>query len=278
MDLILSISPCPNDTYIFDALLNDRIEKYNYKFISHIADVEELNKAAKDGLPDITKISFFAYFQVADKYQILNAGSALGKNCGPLLVSKRKIYPDEIPYCKIAIPGKNTTAFLLLNILFPELRSTEFFYEFLFSDIEDVVQSEECDVGLVIHETRFTYKKKGLKLISDLGILWENKYNLPLPLGGIAVKRNLKESVKKDIDKIVFSSIDFAFKNPAKSYDFVKRHSTNKDDDVISQHIELYVNNYSLKLGEEGKNAILKLYEESQKAGFVDTIQNDIFI
>lgn len=280
MELILSISPCPNDTFIFDAILNNRIENGNYKFAPLIADVEELNKSAKDGYPHITKISFFAYFQVADKYQLLNAGSALGKNCGPLIVGKRKIYPDEIPYCKLAIPGKNTTAFLLLNILYKEYfrLKSGFFREYNFADIEEAVLSNECDAGLIIHESRFTYKNKGLSLISDLGELWENKFGLPLPLGGIAVKRDLNVTVKKDIDKLIGRSVKYALENPHESYQFIKKHSVIKDDDVVSAHIELYVNNFTQAIGDEGKKAVFKLYEESQKAGFVDEIRNDIFI
>ncbi len=280
MELILSISPCPNDTFIFDAILNNRIEKASYKFIPHISDVEELNIAAKDGFPDITKISFFAYFQVADKYQLLNSGSALGKNCGPLIVSKRKIYPDEIPFCKLAIPGKNTTAFLLLNIMFQDFfqHKSGIFREYHFAEIEEAVLSQECDAGLIIHESRFTYKEKGLSLISDLGVLWENKFGLPLPLGGIAIKRNLDKAVKKDIDKLISRSVDYAFKNPLESVQFIKKHSVIKDDDVIAAHIELYVNNFTQEIGEGGKKAVLKLYEESQNAGFVESIQNDIFI
>lgn len=278
MKITTAISPCPNDTYIFDAILNKKIDTKNYEFISHYADVEELNKTARDSIADITKLSFFAYFNLADKYQLLNSGSALGKNCGPLLVSKYKIYPDEIKNVKIAIPGINTTAFLLMNILFKDNSKSLDYKEFLFSDIEEVVLSNECDAGLIIHESRFSYLQKGLKLISDLGELWEEKFSLPIPLGGIAVKRNLSQKIKNDIDKIIQESVHFAMSNPNSSLDYIKKYSTVKDDEVINKHINLYVNKYSLKLDNLSKKSIMKLYEQSKKLGFVSGDISDIFV
>jgi 1,4-dihydroxy-6-naphthoate synthase len=278
MELIAAFSPCPNDTYIFDALINQRIDTNPYRFIPHIADVEELNMTVADYMPDITKLSVFAYLKLTDKYQILTAGSAIGENCGPLLISKHKIFPDEIADCKTAIPGKNTTAFLLLNILFPELKNSNKIREYLFSDIEEVVLSDECDAGLIIHETRFTYKTRGLKLIADLGKKWETKYNLPLPLGLIAVKRNLNKKIKTDIDKLLLDSIKFADANPSASHEYILKHSQVKDTDIIRKHINLYVNHYTKNIGETGRKAITKLASEALELGMIDKIEGEMFL
>ena len=185
MKLKLAISPCPNDTFMFDALINKKIDTKNFDFEIIIDDIEKLNTYTKQQEVDISKTSFHNFLKISDNYQLLNSGTAMGKNCGPLIVSKRKIYPDELKDCKIAIPGESTTANLLMQIFFNEAQNKNVY---LFSDIEELVLSNECDAGLLIHETRFTYQKRGLKLIADLGNLWENKFNLPIPLGGIIVK------------------------------------------------------------------------------------------
>ncbi len=244
---------------MFDGLVNNRIDISNYSFDLTIADIEQLNKMAIDNMPDITKLSYHSFFKVMDKYQLLNSGSALGENCGPLLISKRKIYPDELHDCKIAIPGKNTSANLLMSLLFPKVNNTK---NYIFSDIEDVVLSNECDVGLVIHETRFTYKERGLELIADLGNLWEDRFNLPIPLGGIAVKRSLSEMVKKDIDNMLSQSVEFAMTNPALSMNFMKQYAQDMNEKVMMKHVNLYVNDYSLNIGKTGVEAVNKLMSE----------------
>ena len=275
MKLLLSISSCPNDTFMFDALLHNKIDTKNYNFELNIADVENLNKLAFSNSSDISKISYNAFFHVTENYQLLNAGSALGKNCGPLIISKRKIYPDELKDCKIAIPGINTTALLLLKSFFPQATNIK---EYLFSNIEEVVLSNECDAGLVIHETRFTYKEKGLKLIADLGNLWEDKFNLPIPLGGIAIKRSLPENVKTDINNILKSSIEYAFTNPNSSMNFMKQNAVELDEQIIKKHVALYVNNFSLDLGIEGKKSVEKLMEEFGKVNGNVVLDSNIFI
>ena len=256
MKLSLAISSCPNDTFMFDALINKKIDVKNYNFDLIIADVEELNKLSQKAKTDISKMSFHNFFKVADNYQMLKSGAALGKNCGPLIISKRKIYPDELSDCKIAIPGESTTANLLMQIFFPTASNKHIY---LFSDIEDVVLSGECDAGLVIHETRFTYNQRGLRLISDLGVMWENKFNLPIPLGGIAVKRNLPNNVKTDINNILRNSIEYAFTNPGSAMEFMKQNAIEMHEDIIMKHVELYVNNYSIDLGIDGIGAVEKL-------------------
>jgi len=275
MKLTLAISSCPNDTFMFDALINKKVDQGNYKFDLIIADVEELNKLSQNAETDISKMSFHNFFSLTDKYQMLSSGAALGKNCGPLIISKRKIYPDEISDCKIAIPGENTTANLLMKIFFPLAKNKQ---PYLFSDIEEVVLSGECDAGLVIHETRFTYHKRGLKLVSDLGTLWEEKFRLPTPLGGIAIKKSLPENVKTDINKILRNSIEYAFANPGSAMDFMKQNAVELDEEIINKHVELYVNNFSLDLGNEGKKAVEKLMEEYARLNKIETDYNDLFI
>ncbi len=275
MKLSLAISSCPNDTFMFDALINKKIDIGQYEFSLKIADVEELNKLSQNAETDISKMSFHNFFKVADRYQMLTSGAALGKNCGPLIISKRKIYPDEINDCKIAIPGESTTANLLMQIFFPKASNKS---TYLFSDIEELVLSDECDAGLVIHETRFTYMQRGLRLIVDLGVMWENEFNLPIPLGGIAIKRSLSEKVKSDINKILRSSVEYAIANPFSAMNFMKTHAVELQEEIIMKHVGLYVNDYSVDLGDDGKKAIKKLRVEYSKLNNIDTIKNDLFV
>jgi len=199
MRLTLGFSTCPNDTYIFDAMVHGRIDTEGIEFELMMTDVEELNRYAFAAEIDITKISYHAYANIADSYTLLNSGSALGFKNGPLLISKYKVYPDEINNLKIAIPGKYTTANLLLGIAYPEHKNKK---EYLFSDIEDVVLSGEMDAGLIIHENRFTYQQKGLKKVADLGEFWETKTGLAIPLGGIVVNRKLSTAIQQKVDRV----------------------------------------------------------------------------
>jgi 1,4-dihydroxy-6-naphthoate synthase len=275
MNLKLGFSPCPNDTFIFDALVNHRIDSKSINFSVHMADVEELNKMAFEGIPDVTKLSAAAYPKMADSYLLLDSGSAIGSNNGPILISKQKIYPDEINDLKIAIPGFNTTANLLLSIAFPEAQDKR---EYLFSDIEEVVLSRETDAGLIIHENRFTYKAKGLKKIVDLGEFWEDKFNQLVPLGCIAIKRELPEEVIKLVNILIRESLEFAFKNPEKSENYVKKNAQELNNEVIQKHIKLYVNDYSIDLGKKGRDAIRFLYEKGNELGLLPKIDKAIFI
>ena len=271
----VGFSPCPNDTFIFDALVHKKIDTQDLNFSYYIADVEDLNKKAFNNELDITKISYHAYALISEKYKILNSGSALGYRNGPLLVSKKKVYPDEVNDLKIGIPGKNTTANLLLSIAYPKVKSK---IEYLFSDIEEAVLSNEVDAGLIIHENRFTYKEKGLKKIIDLGEYWEKETDLPIPLGGIIIKRDINEEIQMKFNRILKASIEFAFKNPNSSIDYIKKNSQELDDDVIKKHIELYVNKFSLDLGQIGKNAIKALYKIGAEKGIIQSVKNDIFV
>jgi 1,4-dihydroxy-6-naphthoate synthase len=239
-----------------------------------LEDVEYLNKAALNGEIEVTKLSYFAFSKIIDNYQILNSGGALGKNCGPLIIRKND-HHDLNEDLKIAIPGLNTTANFLLSLAFPRLKNKT---EVLFSKIEDSVLNQDFDLGLIIHESRFTYEAKGLTKVIDLGQYWEDATNSPIPLGGIAIRRNLDHDIKKAIDLIIHNSVAFAFNNPTTSQAFVKSHSQEMDDDVINAHINLYVNEFSLHLGDYGRKGVLTLFEKLKKNGFISDYNNDIFV
>jgi 1,4-dihydroxy-6-naphthoate synthase len=271
----LGFSSCPNDTFIFDAMIHHKIDTEELDFKITMADVEELNKKAINQELDVTKISYHAFAYISDNYCLLDSGSALGKNNGPLLISKRKIYPDEINDLKIAIPGKHTTANLLFSVAFPKAQNK---IEYLFSDIEDVVLSNEVDAGLIIHENRFTYEKKGLKKIVDLGEYWENETHSPIPLGGIAIKRNLEIDLQLKVNRVLRKSVEFAFNNPKSGYEYIKKNAQEMDEEVMYKHINLYVNNFSIDLGKEGRNAITILYEKATTLGIIKPINKQIFL
>jgi len=275
MKLTLGFSTCPNDTYIFDAMVHGRIDTEGIEFELIMSDVEELNRQAFSAEIDITKISYHAYAYIADSYALLNSGSALGFKNGPLLISKYKVYPDEINNLKIAIPGKHTTANLLLSIAYPDHKNKK---EYLFSDIEEVVLSGEMDAGLIIHENRFTYQQKGLKKVVDLGEFWETKTGLAIPLGGIIVNRKLPIEIQRKVNRIMKRSVEFALENPKVSYPFVKHHAQEMDDSVMQRHIELYVNEFTRDLGVEGRKAVETLYREATTSGVIPKIREDIFV
>jgi 1,4-dihydroxy-6-naphthoate synthase len=275
MKLNLGFSTCPNDTYIFDAMVHGRIDTEGIEFELVMADVEELNRLAFKAEIDITKISYHAYAYIADSYLLLNSGSALGYKNGPLLISKYKVFPDEVDQLKIAIPGKHTTANLLLGIAYPNHQMKK---EYLFSDIEEVVASGEMDAGLIIHENRFTYQQKGLLKVADLGEFWETKTGMAIPLGGIVVNRKLPREVHQKVNRIMKRSVEYAFENPKVSYPFVKHHAQAMEDDVMQRHINLYVNEFTRDLGTGGRKAIETLYREAVENKVISKFREDIFV
>ncbi len=272
MKLTLGFSPCPNDTFIFDALVNKKIDTEDLEFEVVLEDVETLNQWALAGKLDITKLSFPAFFQSADTYVLLNTGSALGQGVGPLLISNENsaIRNEEVENYLIALPGKYTTANLLFNFAFPDAKNKTFMR---FDKIEDFVLAGSSEtplsegivgarvLGVIIHENRFTYREKGLHKVLDLGEYWESNMKLPIPLGGIAISQDIKRSVAEKVDRLIRKSVEFAFSNYPLITDYVRQHSQTMSEDVMRQHIDLYVNNYSLDLGEEGKKAIKKLQQ-----------------
>ncbi len=275
MKLTLGFSPCPNDTFIFDAIFNGRIDNEGLEFDFLISDVEELNRQALSGAIDITKLSIHAYAFVADNYLILDSGSALGYGNGPLLISKNKLDTSELVNARIAIPGRYTTANLLFSIAWPEAVNKT---EYLFSDITDALLREEVDAGLIIHETRFTYHKKDLIKIADLGEYWEKLTNLPVPLGTIAINRRIPFETAVKVNRVIRRSIDYACKNPAASHDFVMSNAKDMDSQVVNDHIKLYVNNYSIDLAYNGKRAISELFRIANAKKVIPKIPDDIFL
>ncbi len=260
MKLTLGFSPCPNDTFIFDALVNKKIDTEGFDFEVVLADVETLNQWALEGKLDITKLSFPAFFRSLTNYTLLDAGSAIGKGVGPLLItdSQQEITPDEINQASVALPGIHTTANLLFSLAYPEAIDKKFM---LFSAIEDALINKEVDLGVIIHENRFTYQEKGLKKVKDLGEYWEERMELPLPLGGIAINQSVKRSVALKINGLIRKSIEFAFSNYPVLPDYVKQHSQTMSEEVMRRHIDLYVNNYSLEMGEDGRLAVESLHQ-----------------
>lgn len=266
MRLTLGFSPCPNDTFIFDALVNKKIDTEGLSFELTIADVEKLNKLAFQHSLDITKVSYYAYACLMQDYIVLDAGSALGNNCGPLLISKPENQNSKIEGLTIAIPGKYTTANFLLSLAFPEAMNK---IEMLFSDIENAILQNNVDAGLIIHENRFTYQDKGLIKIIDLGEYWEAKTGLPIPLGGIVIKRSLPSAISQKVNHVLRKSVEYALANPASSREYVRQYAQEMAENVRKQHIQLYVNNYSISLGNTGRNAVKTLFEWADRKSVV---------
>ncbi len=251
MKLKIAISPCPNDTYIFEKIATKQINLNGYDFEFNYLDIQELNTMAQNGDADIIKISFAQYFSLKNKYTLLPTGGAMGYGVGPILVKKSNSFID-LQKDMVAIPGINTTANFLLQFLYPNIKNKT---SILFSDIEKNILSNKVQAGLLIHEGRFTYKDKGLELIADLGSLWEQKTKLPIPLGCIIVKKELGTQVIKDITNLIQNSIP-DFEDTIKITPFIQLHAQEMKEEVMLQHIQLYVNNFSKNMGEEGKEVV----------------------
>lgn len=260
MKITLNISTCPNDTFMFDALVHGRINCRGYSFDLTMSDIDVLNQTVSNDDVDVSKISYAHYSNISSRYNVLRSGGALGSGNGPLLVSKRKIYSDEIEDLKIAIPGENTSANLLLNFASSKIKERRVY---LFSDISEAILSDEVDAGVLIHEERFSYSKKGLRLVLDLGQNWEQKSGLLVPLGAIVVNKNLDLKVQKDISELIRESIGYALRNPSDSCQFVKNHAKELSDDTIKKHIDMFVNDYSLDVGEKGIKSVVEFLKNS---------------
>jgi len=275
MKLTLGFSPCPNDTFIFDALIHGRIDTEGLEFEVFLGDVEELNRRAGAADLDITKLSYHAYAHLTNEYVLLDAGSALGNNCGPLLIAKKSIPAQDIPNLSIAIPGKLTTANFLLSLAYPEAKNK---IEMLFSDIESAVLSGVVDAGLIIHENRFTYLEKGLVKLIDLGEFWEQTTGMPIPLGGIVIKRNLPDEIIQKVNRCIRRSVEHAWANPNDAEPFIAQHAQEMDPAVRQQHIDLYVNQFSADLGLQGRNAVNHLFQVALQNGIIPVQDQPIFI
>lgn len=269
-EISIGFSPCPNDCFIFDAMIHGKIDTEGLAFKVVMEDVETLNQMAFRGDLDITKLSYHAFAYLRDQYQLLDAGSALGNNCGPLLICKSdpalilEKLKSEDNSVSIAIPGKYTTANFLLSLAFPNAKNK---VELVFSGIEEAVLQGKVDLGLIIHENRFTYEQKGLKKVLDLGEWWETETGLPIPLGGIVIKKNMPEEIIQKVNRVLRKSVEYAFAQPKSSLPFVKAHAQEMSEEVMYKHIDLYVNHYSVDLGEKGKAAIDTMFQRADALG-----------
>jgi 1,4-dihydroxy-6-naphthoate synthase len=312
MKLSLGFSPCPNDTFIFDAMIHQKIDTEGLSFDVVFDDVETLNQKAFRAELDITKLSYHAYAYLTEQYVLLHAGSALGFGVGPLLICNNEDYisadlladlqpptshlqlptSDLIPRSsdlrpltsfliprssdlRIGIPGKYTTANFLLSLALPEAKNK---IEMKFFEIESALLNHQIDLGVIIHENRFTYQEKGLKKIIDLGEFWENLTQGPIPLGGIMVKRELPENVKQKINRIIKRSVQYAFDHPESGMDFICSLSQEMSKEVINKHIELYVNKFSIDLGEVGRKAVQTFFEQAHKLGIIPETKQNLFL
>ena len=268
MKLKLAYSPCPNDTFAFHAMVHGLVDTEGLEFNIELADVEQLNKGAASGLYDMCKLSYHAFFYLCDRYAMLRAGSALGYNNGPLLVAPEgsKLFkPDGTPdrekisRARVAIPGEMTTGALLLKLAFPEITDKS---PIIFSSVESEVMAGHYDAGVLIHEGRFTYRNKGLRLIEDLGAFWQNSTGVPIPLGGIAILRTFSPDIQQKVNRVLNRSIRFAMENPSLSQRYVAENAQEMDADIQKKHIELFVNDYSIDIGTEGEKAVNTLYKK----------------
>jgi 1,4-dihydroxy-6-naphthoate synthase len=272
--LSLGYSPCPNDTFIFYALVHKEIPVEGVSLKEHLADVETLNRLAFKGHLDITKISFHAFAHLRDQYTLLRSGGAIGKGCGPLLVARQSFSSIDLSCNRIAIPGELTTAYLLLRLYDARVQNI---IAMPFDQILDSVQQKKADIGLIIHESRFTYQQFGLQKVLDLGDWWEQYSGCPIPLGGIIMKRSFDKKLSLLIEEKIRQSIQYARIHPQEPQSYIREHAREMDESVTGQHIDLYVNEYSLDIGPEGEKAVRFLFSEAEKKGLIPSSTLDIF-
>jgi 1,4-dihydroxy-6-naphthoate synthase len=268
MKLTLGFSPCPNDTFIFDAMVNGNIDTQGITFDYVMEDVETLNQWAEQGKLDITKLSYNTFIHTVNHYALLHSGSALGEGVGPLLVSKQPLDLANIEKFKIAIPGIKTTANLLFTLAFPKAKNKT---EMVFNEIEAAVLDGRFDAGLIIHEGRFTYQKKGLMKLIDMGDWWEQNTQAAIPLGGIVIRRSLSAPVCAAVDQIIKKSLAYSWQRYPELSPFITSNAQEMEEDVMRKHIQLYVNDYTTDLGVKGRNAISTLFGKAMQAGLLKT-------
>jgi len=274
-NLTLGYSPCPNDTFIFYPMVHGLVGSPELSFSERLEDVETLNRLALKGELDITKISCHLLGYIRKDYCLLRSGGALGRGCGPLVVSRRFTRMGELKGRRIAVPGRYTTAYLLLRLFDPELDS---FIFLPFHEIMGAVANGEADAGVIIHESRFTFSGHGLTRLLDLGDWWENETGHPIPLGGIVAKRSLGEETVTILERILRASVEYAFAHPGAANAYIRAHSQEMSDEVCAAHIELYVNRFSLDLGKEGEAAVTALLSRAEAAGLVPSSPESIFL
>ena len=275
MQLSLGFSPCPNDTFIFDAMVHGKVDTEGLGFRIRLDDVEALNRAAFRQELDITKLSYHAFAYLSDRYELLDAGSALGKGCGPLLIARKALDRGEIRKAKVAIPGQYTTAHFLFRLAFPRNANK---VNMVFSEIEGAVAEGSVDAGVIIHENRFTFAQRGLVECLDLGAYWEESTGFPIPLGGIAVRRSLPGEVKARVNRIMKASVRYALSHPGSADAFVRQHAQEMELDVMRKHIALYVNAFTEDIGSEGKRAVHHLFRVARELDLVPGARHNIFL
>jgi 1,4-dihydroxy-6-naphthoate synthase len=273
--LTLGFSPCPNDTFMFYPLVHGLVDTGGFSFNERLEDVETLNRLAVKGVLDISKVSYAALGHFREQYVLLRAGSALGRGCGPLLVAKEPIDPAALQGKTIAIPGRYTTAHLLMRLYNPALEN---FLEMPFHEIMDAVMTGRADAGVIIHESRFTYQGFGLHQLVDLGEWWENETGLPIPLGGIVAKRSLGVATIRSIEQALAAGVDYARSNPEAATRYIREHAQEMNERVCAAHIGLYVNDFSQQLGPEGEQAIAELLRRAEAVGLVPASEAPLFI
>lgn len=274
MKLTLGFSPCPNDTYIFDAMVHHKVDTEGLEFEYFMADVEKLNSEAFAEKPDVTKLSFHAFLHLAGRYLLLDSGAALGFGAGPLVISKNLNNFHELKGKTIAIPGIYTTANLLFSLAMKENAQKK---EMLFSEIENAILSGGVDAGVIIHESRFTYQLKGLHKLMDLGEYWEQLTGSPVPLGGIVAHSRLDSEIIAKVNRCIQRSVEYANLHKGELSEFIRCHAREMDDSVMQQHIDLYVNEFSVSLSLQGRLAVNQMFEYAVNAGIIPEIPDHIF-
>ncbi len=274
-ELTLGFSPCPNDTFMFYPLVHGLVDTAGLRYQERLEDVETLNQLALKGELDVSKVSYHALGHIRDEYALLRSGSALGRGCGPLLVAADRIDPADLRGRTIAVPGRYTTAKLLLRLFDPTLDN---FLVMPFNEIMDAVLTGQADAGLIIHESRFTYQGFGLHKLVDLGEWWEAETGLPIPLGGIVARRSLRMDTISAIERALRSGVEYARTHPVEAVHYIREHAQEISEDVCAAHIALYVNDFSTELGEEGERAVSELLLRAEKSGIIPASRSGLFV
>lgn len=272
--LSLGFSPCPNDTFMFYPLVHRLVDTGGLSYQERLEDVETLNLLALQGELDVSKVSYHALGHIRDDYALLRSGSALGRGCGPLLVAAENYDPADLRRRTIAVPGRYTTALLLLRLFDPALGN---FIVMPFHEIMDAVMKGDVDAGLIIHESRFTYQGYGLHKLLDLGEWWEGETGLPIPLGGIVARRSLGVGTIAAVERALRDGVAYARTHPDEAARYICEHAQEMSREVCAAHIGLYVNDFSADLGDEGVRAIQCLMERGERAGIIPASTQQLF-
>ncbi len=264
--LTIAYSPCPNDTFMFHDLALGRLRLPGHDLQVHLHDVETLNRLALDATYDVTKVSMATWLKVRQEYELLSAGAAVAWGAGPVLVAKRDLSRADLPRCRVAVPGELTTAHVLLRLWAPEMTNRVFVP---YDQVLPLVVSGQADCGVLIHEGRFVYQQHGLRLLVDLGQWWEQETHLPIPLGGIVARRRLGEPTVRQFEALLRQAIENSLAHPEATRAYVRRHAQELDAETLDKHVKLFVNEFSLDLGDTGRAAVARLEELAAQAGLL---------